>query len=135
MERAGFRAFFEFAGKHHNLYRIVRQAEFVDEAVYLRYYQRLAAAYARGLSHAMDAHEIARYDPELLAYALMGVADFLGMRFVVWNSPEKLEQITDEVLHFLKHGLLSAERFSPSAPPGRAHGAATTPGQTKLEEK
>jgi AcrR family transcriptional regulator len=135
MERAGFRAFFEFAGKHRNLYRIVRQAEFVDEAVYHRYYQRLAAAYARGLTHAMDAHEIGRYDPEVLAYALMGIADFLGMRFVVWDSPEELERITDEIIHFVKHGLLSVDRFSTSAPPGSATSHSSAPAEKKPEKK
>lgn len=110
-ERAGFRAFFEFAGKHRNLYRIVRQAEFVDEAVYLRYYRRLAVAYARGLSRAMESKDIGRYDPEVLAYALMGIADFLGMRFVVWEDPNELERVTDEVVHFIQHGLLSPARL------------------------
>jgi AcrR family transcriptional regulator len=111
-ERAGFKAFFEFAGRHRNLYRIVRQAEFVDEGVYHRYYRGLAAAYAKGLSEAMASGEIGRYEPEVLAYALMGIADFLGMRFVVWDNPEALERITDEVMHFVKHGLLSAERLA-----------------------
>jgi AcrR family transcriptional regulator len=109
-ERAGFRAFFEFAGKHRNLYRIVRQAEFVDEAVYLRYYRGLASAYARGLNRAMESKDIGKYDAEVLAYALMGIADFIGMRFVVWDNPGELERVTDEVLHFVEHGLLSAQR-------------------------
>ena len=111
-ERAGFRAFFEFASKHRNLYRIVRQAEFVDEAVYLRYYRRLAEAYARGLSRAMQRDEVATYDAEVIAYALMGIADFIGMRFVVWDKPGELERITDEVHHFVQHGLLSPHRRS-----------------------
>jgi AcrR family transcriptional regulator len=115
-ERAGFRAFFEFAGRHRNLYRIVRQAEFVDEVVYHRYYSRLAGAYAAGLGRAMATSEIGRFEPEVLAYALMGIADFIGMRFVVWDSPDALERITDEVMHFVTHGLLSKERLSPGAP-------------------
>ncbi|MBE2250709.1 MAG: TetR/AcrR family transcriptional regulator [Myxococcus sp.] len=109
-ERAGFRAFFEFAGKHRNLYRIVRQAEFVDEAVYLGYYRTLAAAYARGLGKAMGAGELGRYDPEVIAYALMGIADFLGMRFVLWDKPEELERVVNEVSEFVAHGLLSPAR-------------------------
>lgn len=105
-ERAGFRAFLAFAGKHRNLYRIVRQAEFVDEAVYHRYYRGLAAAYAKGLGRAMESGDIARYEPELLAYTLMGIADFLGMRFVVWEGDEGLERVTDEVMRFIEHGLM-----------------------------
>lgn len=109
-ERAGFRAFFEFAGKHRNLYRIVRQAEFVDEPVYLNYYRRLAKAYARGLEQSMTSGELGRFDPEVIAYALMGVADFLGMRFVLWDKPEELDRVVDEVCEFVANGLLSPAR-------------------------
>lgn len=122
-ERAGFRAFFEFAGRHRNLYRIVRQAEFVDGEVYHRYYRGLATAYARGLTRAMETKDIGRYDAEVIAYALMGIADFIGMRFVVWEDPAALERVTDEVVHFIQFGLLSKERLAPrpcppAAPPG-----------------
>lgn len=110
IERAGFRAFFEFAGKHRSLYRIVRQAEFVDESVYLRYYRGLAQAYAKGLTRAMDTQDIGRFDAEVIAYALMGIADFIGMRFVVWDDPSELERVTDEVIEFVQHGLLSPGR-------------------------
>jgi AcrR family transcriptional regulator len=115
-ERAGFRAFFAFAATHRNLYRIVRQAEFVDEAVYLRYYRQLARSYALGLSRAMEAGEIGHYDPEVLAFALMGIADFIGMRFVVWNAPEKSEQVLTEVMEFVSHGLFSQARRKGKAP-------------------
>jgi AcrR family transcriptional regulator len=111
-ERAGFRAFFEFAGKHRNLYRIVRQAEFVDEAVHHRYYRRLADSYARGLKDAMGAKEIARFDPEVLAWALMGIADFIGMRFVVWDSPAELDRISDDVVRFITTGLKPDKRHT-----------------------
>lgn len=105
IERAGFRAFFRFAGEHRNLYRIVRQAEFVDVDAYHRYYQSLAGAYAKGLKRAMDAKEIARRDPEVLAWALMGIADMVGMRFVIWKSPAALERVVDEVMALVTHGL------------------------------
>jgi AcrR family transcriptional regulator len=113
-ERAGFRAFFEFARKHRNLYRIVRQAEFVDEAVHHRYYRRLAESYAKALSAAMTGKEIARFDPEVLAYALMGIADFIGMRFVVWDSPAELDRITDDVVRFITTGLKPDKRHTES---------------------
>jgi AcrR family transcriptional regulator len=128
-ERAGFKAFFEFAATHHNLYRIVRQAEFVDLEAYHHYYRSLAEAYKRGLEQAMDKGEIGRFDPEVLAYALMGIADFIGMRFVVWDSPETLERVTDEVMQFVKHGVLSSERLQPR-PPSAAPGTDTKPPST-----
>src|SRR5919202_7020007 len=37
-ERRGFAAFFSFINEHRTLYRVVRQAEFVDEALFHEYY-------------------------------------------------------------------------------------------------
>src|SRR5687768_17484091 len=86
VEREGLRTFFEFAREHPNLYRVVRQAEFVDEACYRRYYDRFAKGYVRGLSQSMDAGQVRQMDPETLAYCLMGIGDFLGMRWVIWGG-------------------------------------------------
>ena len=105
VERVGFRTFFEFASKHRTLYRIVRQAEFVDEAAYRRYYDRLTEGYVRGLSKAMDAGQVRRMDPEALASCLMGIADFLGMRFVLWKNDRELEAVLDTVMSLLAHGM------------------------------
>ena len=105
VEREGLRAFFEFAREHPNLYRVVRQAEFVDEECYRRYYDRFAKGYVRGLSKAMDAGEIRRMDPEALAYCLMGIGDFLGMRWVIWEEDPGLERVLDAAMDLIQHGL------------------------------
>jgi AcrR family transcriptional regulator len=107
IERAGFRGFFRFVAEHRDLYRIVRQAEFVDESAYRTYYLRLAAGYTRGLRHAMEAGQIRRVDPEQLAWCLMGMADFLGMRWVLWeDEAPDIEALTDAALALL-HGAVA----------------------------
>lgn len=110
LERAGFEAFLQFASTHRNLYRVVRQAEFVDAEAYHRYYRRIAEAYTHALSKSMDANEISRFDPEVTAYALMGIADFVGMRFVLWDSPADRARVVNEVMAFVSHGLMNPER-------------------------
>lgn len=87
-EQAGFLAFFDFIAQHTSLYRIVRQAEFVDPAVFRGFYEAMAEGYSTALSEAMERREIAQTDPEVLAYCLMGMGDFLGMRWVVWTGEQ-----------------------------------------------
>ena len=36
----------------------------------------------------MDAGEIARQDPEVIAWALMGMGELLGMRWMLWTDPD-----------------------------------------------
>lgn len=108
VEREGFRVFFEFASKHRSLYRIVRQAEFVDEAAFHRYYDRLAEGYVRGLGVAMDAGQVRRMNPEALAYCLMGIADFIGMRWVLWKNGRELDGVLEAAMTLIAHGMTPA---------------------------
>ncbi|MEZ4439203.1 MAG: TetR/AcrR family transcriptional regulator [Polyangiaceae bacterium] len=127
VEREGLRAFLSFTAEHRGLYRIVRQAEFVDEPTYRRYYSALAEAYAAGLERAMDAEQVRRLDPEALAYCLMGLADFLGMRWVLWEKKgDDLERVLDSAVSFLQYGL---------APVGEAPASAPRPKRSASGEK
>jgi AcrR family transcriptional regulator len=105
MERAGLYAFLEFVREHRNLYRIVRQAEFVDEALYRGYYLKMAEGYRKGLRAAMDDGEFKKFDAEAIAYSLMGIFDFLGMRWVLWEGKLPPPRVLDDVFEFITSGL------------------------------
>jgi AcrR family transcriptional regulator len=97
-ERLGFAAFFRFTAEHPALYRIIRQAEFVSPETLQLHYERLTSGYVNGLRQAMEAGEIAPGDPELLAWALMGIGELVGMRWILWAgrdelSPEMLDEL------------------------------------------
>ncbi len=106
-QRAVLTAFFEFVTAHPHLYRMVRQSDFVDETVYRAYYQRIAGAYAKVLAEAMAQGEVSRFKPEVLAYILMGVADLVGLRFVVWETEPKPahDSFLEDVVAFVEAGL------------------------------
>jgi AcrR family transcriptional regulator len=106
IERIGLQSFFAFVRKHRNLYRIVQQAELVDQKLYRWYYQRLAKGYASGLAAAMGKGELRRLDPECLAYCLMGVGHFLGMRWVLWEDRSVPQDDFEAALQFIYHGIL-----------------------------
>ena len=97
-ERLGFAAFFRFTAEHPALSRIIRQAEFVSPETLQLHYDRLTSGYVSGLRQAMEAGEIAEGDPELLAWALMGIGELVGMRWILWAgrdelSPEMLDEL------------------------------------------
>ena len=104
IERVGFRAFFTFMQEHRNFYRIMRQAEFVDEELFRWYYRRIAEGYIKGLSTAMEKGQVRRYDPETLAYTLMGIGDFLGMRWVLWEGRIPPEEVFESAIAVITHG-------------------------------
>lgn len=103
-ERRGLEAFVHFALDHRNLYRVVMESQFVDEAIYREYYETLAQGYARGLEAAQARGEVRRGDAETQAWALMGVAHFVGLR-ALWSEGAPDRHALDSVLDFLQHGL------------------------------
>lgn len=109
VERAGLLAFFGFLSRHKKLYRIIRQAEFVDEAAFRRYYDRLAEGYAAGLRGAIERKEIRAVDPEVASYCLMGIGDFLGMRWMHWvkSDAKAAERVVDAAIDLVQHGLVT----------------------------
>lgn len=109
VERAGFRAFFTFVQNHHNLYRIVRQSEFVDEALIRWHYRRLAEGYVAGLRAAMDAGQVRPMNAEVLAYCLMGIAETIGMRWILWDGENPSDEIFESMFAFIRHGMAAEQ--------------------------
>lgn len=87
-ERAGFRAFFTFTAEHPALYRIIRQAEFVSPGALRLHYTRIVDGYIQGLREARGAGEIGAIDPTVAAWALMGIGEMIGMRWVLWGNSD-----------------------------------------------
>jgi AcrR family transcriptional regulator len=97
-ELLGFRAFFRFTAEHPALYRIIRQAEFASPETLQFHYDRLVEGYVAALERAMDAGEIERRDPEVLAWALMGIGELIGMRYILWAERNDVsERVLDEM--------------------------------------
>jgi AcrR family transcriptional regulator len=105
-EQLGFGAFFRFTAEHPALYRIIRQAEFVSPEVLQYHYEKLTEGYVAGLEQAMERGEIARTDPEVLAWALMGIGELVGMRWILWAGASELpEHVVDELARIISRTL------------------------------
>ena len=105
-ERLGFEAFFRFTAEHPGLYRVIRQAEFVSPPALRVHYERIAENYARGLRVAMERGEIAPGDPDVLAWALMGAGELIGLRWILWGDTDGIPpHVFEEAMRFLLKGL------------------------------
>ena len=121
IERAGFQAFFVFVDRHRNLYSIVSQAELVDPELYRWYYRSLAESYTRGLKLAARRREARKLDAETISWCLMGMAHFMGMRWVLWEDKALPKLQFESLFEFIRGGMLTVERQS-EVPAGKAVG-------------
>lgn len=104
-ERMGLAAFIAFVRNNNSLYRIVMEAQFVDEAVYRQYFTDFADAYTENLERAAAAGEIRPGGCAERAWAIMGISIFLGLRFGIWDRETPINQVVDAVMDMLENGL------------------------------
>jgi len=112
-EEAGFRAFANFIGEHERMYRIVREAEFVgtaQERVGQWYYRRLAEGYQQGIQAAVERDEWREVNAEVLAWGLMGIAHFWGLRWIVWDQTMPPARVFEALDRLLCCGLTPSDR-------------------------
>lgn len=109
-ERLGLRTFLSFVAEHKNLYRIVLESLFVDEAIYRKYFSEFGALYQGRLDAAVANHEIGVGDTEVRAWCLMGISHFLGMRYSLWDNPEARDRVVDAAADFITNGLQARKR-------------------------
>lgn len=105
----GFKTFFHWLKSHRNLYSIVQQAVLVDEDLHREYYERLSVGYIKGLEAAMTEQEFKQLDAEAIAYSLMGISHFIGMRWVYWDDEEVPEKAIEDVFTLIFDGITNKE--------------------------
>ena len=102
-ELLGFDAYFRFTAEHPALYRIIRQAEFVSPEMLRYHYDRLSAGYGDALREASDSGEIGELDPEVAAWALMGLGEMIGMKWILWGDRKPLPgNVWDELERLIR---------------------------------
>lgn len=105
MEKAGLLAYLEFIQEYPHTYNILWESLHVDKQLFREYYETFADFYKRALDKASDSGDLKSYDNEVVAYALMGIANFIGLRWVVLETTDNLEAVADEVTRMLDEGL------------------------------
>lgn len=104
-ERIGYQTFFNFVLRHQNLYKIVLEAQWVDEEIYKWYFKTFAEGYVQGLQKAINKGEIRNLNPECLAYCLMGITIEIGKRWILWENKGVPENVFAGMVDFIHHGM------------------------------
>jgi AcrR family transcriptional regulator len=97
IEKAGFRAFFKWVHENIFFFNILLEAQIHRPEIFRWHYTMLAERYSSGLGKAIKAGEIKRSDPEVMAYMLMGVSDFLARKYIQWDDRNIEHKVLIEV--------------------------------------
>ena len=104
-ERIGLQSFLEFARAHKEIYRIIDEAEFVDQAAYRAHYENTASRITARLRQAAARGEVRADMDEVHAWAIMGMNVFLGLRFGVWDGSRDAEEVARIANALIERGI------------------------------
>lgn len=105
VEREGLLAFLQIVRKKPHMYKIIWESLYIDPSLFQEYYESFARRYAAQLDAAGDA--ITSMNNTVLAFALMGVSNFLGLKYVFFEPDANLEHVVDEAMKFLQYGVMN----------------------------
>lgn len=105
-EREGIKCFIKYAVTTPNVYNIIWGSLSIDRQLFVDYYESFAASYSGGLIH--DGDQVTVSDTESVAYMLMGLSNFLGLKAMfTCMSDEEIDRMIDTtVMPALTHGII-----------------------------
>lgn len=108
VEREGLLVFLEIVRDKRHIYNIVWESLYIDPEKFNDYYTTFAKHYKDGLEEAIEVGDVRDdIDPEAVAWMLMGVSNFLGLRYVMFKEDEDLERIADLAINIIDKGLFN----------------------------
>ena len=105
-EREGLKCFIKYAVSTPNIYNIIWGSLSIDRQLFVDYYVSFASSYSHSLTK--DGKEVSQSDTNSIAYALMGMSNFLGLK-AIFNSmsEEEIDKMVDEtIMPALRFGML-----------------------------
>ncbi|HTR73945.1 MAG TPA: TetR/AcrR family transcriptional regulator [Solirubrobacterales bacterium] len=108
-EVEGTKGFLEWLVEHRDLHRLLHLIDEADPSLAVEFFGGFAKGYAEALAEAMDEGEVQRIDPELLAFALMGMNHFVSMRWILWDTEGELPpELMDDFARIIAGALRGA---------------------------
>lgn len=116
-EELGVREFFKFVAEHQGLFRIIWDAQFVDKESFVAYYEGFATAYQRRLGEARDRGEVRDLDVTALSYSLIGIANFVALKYIIFEGGSVPESAIRTIMALLSQGAVLEVPSSPAPGP------------------
>ena len=104
-EREGIKCFIKYAMSAPNVYNIIWGSLSIDRQMFVDYYTSFAASYAHALS---DDSDVSLEDTESIAYMLMGISNFLGLKAIFTDMTDEMvdEMVDKTIMSALTHGII-----------------------------
>jgi hypothetical protein len=105
-ERVGLKTFLKYIRENKHAYNIIWESLYIDKNLFMHYYDTFAERYSKGMVEAQKEGEVIDADPTVISYFLMGVSNFIGLKYVMFDEENKdYDHIVDQVIEILGKGI------------------------------
>lgn len=108
-ERLGLLEFLEIVRDNPSIYHIIWESLYIDRKLFVDYYTHFAKNYAKHIEAYQNGKGYVQVDSTVMAFFLMGVSNFIGLNYVLFNKNCDLEKVVDQVMIMLEHGIFTDE--------------------------
>ena len=116
IEQAGLLSFLQQVRKQPHMYKIIWESLYINPDLFAQYYESFAERYKAQLDR--QGGELTQMDNMVLAYLLMGISNFVGLKYVFFDKQANLEQAAAETAKFLRYGLVGGKQQAEEAASG-----------------
>lgn len=110
-ERVGLKTFLKYTRDNKQSYNIIWESLYIDKDLFREYYEIFAGRYQKGIVDAQKTGEIGELDPVVLSYMLMGISNFIGLKYVMFEEEEDFDRVVDQVIDILSHGMFRYDEY------------------------
>lgn len=109
-ERVGLKTFLKYIRENKHAYNIIWESLYIDKNLFKDYYEAFAERYAKGITAGQKSGEVVDYDPMVISYLLMGVSNFIGLKYVMFDEDNlDYDRVVDQVISILENGMFTRQ--------------------------
>jgi AcrR family transcriptional regulator len=112
-ERLALESFFAWVREHPGTYRIIQELQFVDADLHREYYRSFVRSYAASLEKAARDGRLKPGGSQARAWAMLGIAHFLGLNYCLWDGGMPDESVMRDVMDFIENGMGAPRKAAP----------------------
>lgn len=106
-EKVGLKTFLEYIHTHKNAYHIIWESLYIDYELFKEYYINFGLRYTEGIITSQANNEVRDVDPTVLSFLLMGVSNFIGLNYVIFEDGKPFDNVVDQVMDILENGMFN----------------------------
>ena len=105
-EKLGLLVFLEIVKEKKYIYNIIWESLYIDKEKFVDYYKSFANRYLEQINEAVGEGSInPKLDPITTVWALMGISNFIGLRYVIFDDTDDIEEVAEKVMIFLENNM------------------------------